>query len=179
MGVAVEAGAASSFEPHYRNPSAKVNQLYRGADGSVVGLYLAYYRNQDYRRKLVSSDNALLLSEDREWARLRGGVAKVLLGGVPLTVRSMELRSFSTRSVNARLFAWQLYWVDGQLTANDYLAKMYGVVQRLRGRGDESAAIVFYTEADSQAQAQAKLSAFVESNYPAIDAALASARGHP
>lgn len=175
--VAVEAGAASSFEPVYRNPSAKVNQLYRGDDGSIVGLYLAYYRNQDYRRKLVSSDNALLHSGDLEWARLRGGVAKVLLGAMPVTVRSMELRRFNTQSVNTRLFAWQLYWVDGSLTANDYLAKMYGAAQRLRGRGDESAAIVFYTEAASEAQAQATLSTFVESNYPAIDAALASARG--
>ena len=43
------------------------------------------------------------------------------------------------------LIVRQFYWINGQLSSSDVLAKIYGAFARLRGRGDDGAVIIFYT----------------------------------
>lgn len=170
--------AVADFKPAYDNPSAEINTSY-ASRGQAVGLYLGYYNHQDYNRKLVSSSNVLVLSNDPKWARVSSGARSVAVNGQPVVVRTAELRQHSLASSGSqnRLLVWQIYWINGRLTSNDYLAKVYSAFYRLTGRGDESAVLVLYTQKGDQASsAEALLESFVSDNYVAINALLMGAR---
>lgn len=165
--------AAIDYRPHFENPSAEVNHAYAGADANV-GAYLAYYRDQDYSRKLVSSNNVLVTSNDTLWSRVGQGSASESIAGKPVTFHRAELRRLSNAVATApeRLLVWQVYWINGRWTSNDYLAKVYGAVFQLLGRGDDSAVLIVYTAMDRTDGAERALRAFLADNGEAIDAAL-------
>ena len=160
---------AAVFKPAFNNPSAEFNTSYSAAGGSV-GLYLGYYRQQDYSRKLVSSQNVLVTSKDPRWAQVSGGTRETSFNGAPLKLRVAELRQSGATGMAdaARLTVWQVYWVNGTLTASDTLAKAYGALYRLLGRGDDSAVIVLYTPKGQGEEGHARLQAFVQANAAAI-----------
>ena len=140
-------------------------------------MYLGYYRNQDYNRKLVSSNNVLLTSADKIWSILASGSRATTLGAEQTTVRTAELRLAGVAGPQQpdRLVAWQIYWINGRLTSNDYAAKVYSALYRLIGRGDDSAVIVVYTPKAASGAADASLESFMAANYSAIDALLRQA----
>lgn len=162
-----------AFKPRFNKPSSEFNAVYL-RDGAKVGLYIAYYRNQNYDNKLVSSDNVLAHSRDIYWVRDRTYSALAEAGASKTSLRATDLLRLSdSASVGApRLTGWQVYWIDGTLTSNDYLAKVYSAFKQLIGRGDESAAIIIYTFGDSPQQRQDLLRGFLRDNYSAIDALL-------
>ena len=168
--------AAMGFKPNFENPSSEINGVYERA-GVSVGVYLGFYRNQDYTRKLVSSNNVLVVSTDKVWSRVASGARDARFGERNARVHTATLRRLSdnTTSQSGRLIVWQIYWIDGTLTANDYLAKVYSAVYRLIGRGDDSAVIVLYTASDGARSAEATLEAFLQTNYGVIDALLRQA----
>jgi len=90
----------------------------------------------------------------------------------------MELRrnQLGPTEQSGRLIAWQVYWIDGTLTASDHMAKLYSAVYQILGRGDNSATIVVYAPKDSVGGAHESLQSFMADNYPAIDAALRQAK---
>ena len=158
------------FKPAFQNPSAEINNSY-SQQNSTVGLYLGLYRNQNYKRKLVSSDNALVPSNDRHWAQAASGRQRLFVKGKTLDFQTAELRSTSLvgSSDGRRLLVWQIYWINGTLTSNDYLAKAYGAFYRLLGRGDNAAVIVVYTTEDPTVNAEAVLTSFVSTNLTALN----------
>lgn len=170
-------GADLEFKPDFKNPSAESNVVYANA-GAQVGLYVAYYRNQDYSRKLVSSNNVLVNSENLDWARVGGSGRQTDATGKTVSVRASELRRLQegTAPEASRLSAWQIYWIDGSLTANDYVAKAYSALMQLLGRGDESAVIIVYARGPSRAAAEEQVDAFFRANFGAIDALLRQVR---
>ncbi len=161
----------TSWKPTFLNPSAELQTAY-GRDGNTVGLYIAYYRNQDYERKLITSTNVLVNSLDKEWAKSAQGKSEILFGGSMQTIRTVELLKKSTGS-DTRLTVWQVYWINGHLTTNDFEAKLYAALSRLTGQGDDSAVILVFAPAES---ASATLPAFVNSNGTAILQTLANAK---
>ena len=169
--------ALLGFKPKFENPSAEVNSVYERS-GVLVGVYLGFYRNQDYTRKLVSANNVLVVSTDKVWSRVASGARDSKFGQHNASVRTATLRHLSdnTTSQSGRLVAWQIYWIDGTLTASDYLAKVYSAVYRLMGRGDNSAVIVLYTANDSAGSAEATLESFLTANYGAINTLLQQAK---
>ena len=168
-------GALETWKPAFRNSSAEANSTY-SSSGRDVGLYIGYYRQQNYQRKLVSSDNELVRSSDPEWIRLDDGQPRaVKTNAGMLTVRSTLLRGGGRGAPERRLRVWQFYWIGDRLTSSDYWAKAYGAFGRLLGRGNDAAAIVLYTSED-QPGAEALLEAFVLANLDEIVARLRSAR---
>ena len=165
------------LKPAFQNPSAEINARFT-SQGRSVGLYLGYYQHQNYTRKLVSSNNVLAVSNDPHWVVVDGGTNDVKLGGRLATFRTAELRTaaVSGAASGSRLAVWQIYWINGTLTSSDYLAKVYSAVQRLTGRGDNSAAIIVYTPKDQPGGADAALESFLAANYDAINALLLNAR---
>lgn len=165
------------FKPAFQNPSAEINATY-ASNGRIVGLYVGYYQHQDYTRKLVSSNNVLVTSKDPQWAQVTSASRNVALKGKLVAVRTAELRgvALSAHDNDARLAVWQIYWINGTLTSSDYLAKVYSAVQRLTGRGDNSAAIIIYTAKDQPLSGDAVLESFLSANYDAIDALLLKTR---
>ena len=171
--------AVVEWKPAFQNPSAELNRIYV-RDGVRVGLYIAYFREQNAQRKLVSSENALVRSNDAEWLQGSVGSARVDMGERPLVMRTAELRH--TRpgpalATDDKLLVWQTYWVNGRLTASDHWAKAYGSFDRLRGRGDDSAVLVFYaSDRSSAGSSEAALRSFVHANLGSLEAYLSTVR---
>ena len=158
------------FKPSFQNPSAEINTQYTD-QGRVVGLYLGYYRHQNFNRKLVSSSNVLVTSKDPQWVQVGSAGHPAVFGDTSVEVRTAELRGVTpvAQVRDARLVVWQIYWVNGTLTANDHLAKAYGAFYRLIGRGDDAAVIVLYANKESTGSADAMLDSFLTTNYGAIN----------
>ena len=172
-----EATGTIKYKPHYLLASAESNTTYQKQDRQV-GLFLAFYRNQDYERKLVTSKNVLVTSSDTQWTRVTDGRRNAVLAGDAVSLRTLELRGngLADPSRGARLVVWQIYWINGILTTSDYLAKVYSAFYRLTGQGDDSAVIVVYTPKDGAGNPEEVLESFLSSNYRAIDEVLKKAR---
>lgn len=166
-GWTVSPEGESNWTPHFANPAAVLRSGF-SQDGQQVGLYLAYYRNQDYDHKLVSSSNVLVASSDPKWRRVDSGVRQIAFGEQPLQVRTAELRSGET----SRMVVWQLYWINGYLTSSDYVAKAYTAFSRLLGRGDDSAVIIVYAPKELSGDGDTVLQRFVVPAAAAIESAL-------
>ena len=168
---------AMDWQPAFENPSAQAQRVY-GNGAQSVGVYIAYYRQQGENRKLVSSQNALVKSNDRLWNQVAAGTHAAALPDGALTLRTARLlrTPLPGELERERLLAWKLYWVNGTWTSNDYVAKLAGAWHRLRGQGDESAAVVFYASETTPGGAEQALEAFLKTNLGVIEAALAATR---
>jgi EpsI family protein len=163
--------ARDVWRPRFENPAAETNAVF--SDGAArVGLFVAYYRNQGYTSKLVSSENALVTSKDKRWAQVKSGVRSVDAGGRSLDVRSAELKGES----GERMVVWSWYWIAGRTTTSDHMAKAYTALSRLRGEGDDSAAVIVYAAGADTAQAVKALESFVTASEGPISAALSRTR---
>ncbi len=163
------------LKPRFLNPSAQTSAIFSNG-GKEVGLYLGFYQNQNFNRKLVSSSNALVSSSDSKWVEVNTKLHPTQLGGKSSAVKATELRAMAggVLTADARLEVWQIYWIGGTLTSNDYAAKVYSAFYRLMGRGDDSAVIVVYTQKTAGGEAQSVLQRFMDDHYSQIDAALSA-----
>lgn len=170
----------ADWKPAFSNPSVASQTSFVDQKGSEAGLYIGYYRNQNYQHKLVTSENVLVTSTDKLWAQVGGGASGVQFG-VPVTVRTAELRRQQPdpSGSDPRLVVWQLYWVNGRVTASDAMAKIHGAWGRLMGQGDDGAVIVLYTPKQTPpgvGDASAVLQAFVDAHADTIIAVLQQTR---
>ncbi len=140
----------TNWKPVYANASVERQAAYSRED-KTVGLYVGYYRNQDYQRKLVTSTNVLVTSSDPVWSVVSRNRAEVILDGVPASIRTAEL--LRKDATGHRLVVWQWYWIGGKLTASDIEAKLLTAISRLRRRGDDSAVIILYAPRESATDA--------------------------
>ena len=170
------------FTPAFQNPSAMASWGYLGPQSDAVGLHVSYYRQQGYDRKLVSSENVLVISNDSHWARLSTGSAHMTLPDQTLTVSQVLLRKQRADLAGSapRLLAWRFYWVNGRFTGSDIQAKIQGALSRLTGHGDDGALVVIYTplaqdvtEVDALNAAQNRLQAFAQVQGAILEASLA------
>lgn len=170
-------GLAPAWTPAYANPSAEQNRVY-SARGQTVGLYIGYYRRQNYARKLVSSENVLVRSNDRVWAEVASGTVDMRIAGRPVKARSAELRAGEVDAGLRRLAVRELFWIDGRLTASGVEAKLLTALALLAGRGDDSAVIILYAPVEQAGGGDAALAAFADANsvrlLEALDAMRAS-----
>lgn len=144
-----EAARYTSWKPAYPNPSVEIQKSYIHKE-RMVGLYIGYYRNQDFRQKLVTSSNTLASSVDHVWSVVANGRILSNIEGIPSSLRSAELLGKDTNP-ETRLVVWQWYWINGKLTASDFEAKLLTALSRLRGNGDDSAVIMLYAPKESAA----------------------------
>jgi exosortase A len=165
------------WTPKFVNPSIMVTQAYGGSAGTV-GVHLAYYRGQDEDRKLVNSYNVLIGMRDRGWNVVAEGQRDVRVGPQPVGVRTAEMlgkpQPGSARRSHAVI--WRMYWVDGRFIRGAVAAKLAGGLARLRGHGDEGAALVLYADEDTVAASNAALEAFVQANLGELDKLLQRTR---
>jgi exosortase A len=162
------------FKPDFKNPTSEVNRLYSHHDLSV-GLYLGFYKHQTDDRKLVSSSNVLVPSQDIHWTQVSAGTRSLGLGHRDISVKTAVLKPSLEQvgSNSERLLVWQLYWIGGLVTSNDFLAKAYAVLRRLSGREDDSAVIIIYTKDNKTEKTTQTLQSFLGDNYAAINSLLA------
>ena len=152
----------TNFKPNFENPVGELQAGYRRSDARV-GVYIGYYRQQNFESKLITSNNMLVISKDKDWSRVSSELVSDDQG---LALRAAELRGavLGNEAESSRLRVWQVYWVGGRFTSSDWRAKLYGAAGRLLGQGDASAVIVIYaTKADAGAE-NALLAAFWHDN---------------
>jgi exosortase A len=173
----ISADSPSNLISGFSGASSELNSIYSG-NVSKVGLYIAYYRNQNYEKKLISSDNSFFSTKDKNWLKLESNnyLVKELNNSFGVQKILWRNTSRSSQSEAADLQVWQFYWVDGLFTENDYKAKIYGALQRLLGKGDDSAAVFIYTEDDGDGLAKKKLGEFLDKNLSEIKVLLEKAR---
>lgn len=167
---------SADWQPAFQNPTAQLQATYVNGK-EVVGLYLGYYNHQRDNRKLVSSENTLVKSKDPLWAQLSRGTHTLQLGGEPVVVRTAELRGrpVASQANEDRLVVWQIYWVNGTLTASDVFAKAYAAGYSLIGRGDDSAVILIYAPKGEAGHGERAIEAFLRANILNISKLLESA----
>jgi exosortase A len=163
----------ADLQPEFANPSAEAHQAFQAGEHQV-GLYIAYYRNQNFERKLVTSTNVVVNTTNRTWRIATSGRQKQPdMASVPDVSRYELIRQPGLG--DERYIAWQWYWINGHLTASAIEAKWLTAWSLLSGQGDDSAAIIIYAP---KATAGEALSAFSQDLLPGVYRALAEARGH-
>ncbi|KAB2927607.1 MAG: EpsI family protein, partial [Dechloromonas sp.] len=167
-----ESSPFTDWKPEYANPSAELQGAYT-RDGQSVGLYIAYYRNQDYERKLVTSTNVLASTANKIWSVVAQTQASE--PGLPTEIRRAELVNRTT-SPATRLVVWQWYWINGRLTASDARAKLYTALSRLTGRGDDSAVIILLATPGEVDDVDSVIRAFAASGAGHLSALLEETR---
>ncbi len=166
-----------AWGPRFTNPSVFATRAYGGPSGTV-GVYLAYYRGQHGERKLVSSQNGVVGMNDRIWNRVDSGAPMVAPGDQGATFKTTQLLGPAVTGTTRRsqMVVWNAYWIDGRLITSDVTAKLAGALSRLRGRGDEGAALVLYADEDTPAASHAVLEAFVRANLTPLTVLLQQTR---
>jgi exosortase A len=159
--------ALPDWRPSYQ-PHALLHQSFE-RDGARVGVFIAYYRNQQERDELVQSRSTVIGPSNLEWAIQRPRQVPAAAGTDELIANAAQVHSDS-----GEWEVWQWYWIGGQVTADSYVAKAWLALNRLAGRGDDSAAVILYTRAS--ASARADLADFTREVWPAIETALRRTR---
>jgi exosortase A len=164
--------APLSFKPHYLGAASELQQTFR-KDGREVGLYLAFYRAQEKGRELVTSSNLLATPWDLTWTQTATGSDKVHWASKWVTASRVVL---SGRDTELEIF--RLYWVNGRVTASEYVAKGLIAWSKMTGQGDDSALIVIYAPIPPEGPDDI-LRQFAEANSSSIEQALATAQHGP
>ena len=168
------ANAFAAWKPRYNGFSSELQQTFRN-DGRYVGLYIAYYRNQEKGRELVTSGNLLVARDDWSWKQMAEGSDSVEWSGQRVPVGQAEILGNQIR-----LEVFRLYWVDGRVTSSEYVAKARLAWSKLAGRGDDAALVVMYTPMRASGDdVRMTLRAFASAMSPSIERALATSRARP
>jgi exosortase A len=173
-GWGANAPAFTTFVPHYVHARSTSNQTFSSGDRNV-GLFVAYYSGQLDNGLLVTYENDVVLVIDKVWGAVAERSRVVPIGGRELKVVENEIKGDATTGSD-RLLTWRWYWINGRLTTSKYLAKAYNAIDKLTGRGDDSAVVVLTTPIRSQTdkEAEATLAAFAAAAEPQITARLAA-----
>jgi len=165
------AGRLTDWTPRFFNFRARIQQAY-GKEASRVGVYIGYYRNQRQGAQLITTQNTLVVSNDREWKNIGETRRTPVFNQGEISAIETKLRGRSTS-----LLVWRWYWVDGQYIVNPYWGKLLQAKSRLLGRGDDAAIVIVYATYDERPQdAEQALKAFVGAMLPAITRSLEYAR---
>ncbi|WP_126445800.1 exosortase A [Sulfuricystis multivorans] len=164
------------WQPAYANPTTTLQAVF-AKDGRRVGVFIAWYQQQNYERKLITSTNLVVRSEDKAWAQVGRGQREALLGAERVSVRSATLRSLDAllAADPPRLTVWHWYWIDGHVVINDMLGKLRLAWAKLSGRGDASAAVFVYA---FEPGSEATLADFLAATGGALDVLLERAARH-
>jgi exosortase A len=146
-----EAGPTLPWQPGFDHPSVAVAQAYRQGDRTAWA-WVGYYRHQGPDRKLVSSVNGLVGTQEKAWAQVSRGSTQVILPSGRVALRSAEIRRGSLDGAGTeRLKLLMVYRVADRWTTSDATAKLLQAAQRLTGQGDDGAVVILATRAGPQA----------------------------
>lgn len=164
----------TTFVPHYLRSRSSENGTFVAGDRKVA-LFVGYYSGQLTNGALVTYDNDVVIVADKVWGSVARRDRTVAAGAEPLRVVESEVKSDAG---GERLLTWRWYWINGRLTTSNYLAKAYNALDKLTGRGDDSAVIVVTTPmaGPNDTTAAAALESFVAAAEPKIVARLAAIR---
>ncbi len=170
-GWTADARPFTTFAPHYVHARSRYTGTF-GSNDREVNLFVGYYSGQMNNGLMVTYENDVVLVTDKVWGSVAERKRTVDDG---LTVVDNEIKG-DPGTGEERLLTWRWYWINGRLTTSKVLAKGYNAIDKLTGRGDDSAVIVLTTPVSSRplADAQQTLEAFAQASAPRIAATLAA-----
>jgi EpsI family protein len=131
-----------AWKPAFASPSAELDTAFVH-EGTKLGMYIGYYRNQNFERKLITSTNLMVQYKDPNWLTAAEGNVDLSLNGQMQRVRATQVTQ-KTEGPATRLQAYSWYWINGHITSSDIEGKIYTALYQLLGKGDDSAVIVVY-----------------------------------
>jgi exosortase A len=171
-----QAEPLADWVPSFERPTQVLHGRWVREGVAPIGVYVAYYRQQDFDSKLISSVNGLVNPEvESRWSIARAQLSSVPLEGGQLPMLMTELRS-QEASLAPRLVAFHTFWVVGESTTSGLMAKLSAARSRLLGQGDDSAVVIFYASKDTLGAENAPLREFATANWRTVDAWLNSVR---
>jgi exosortase A len=179
----------SDWVPDFKRARTVAARSYQQGN-QLAAIWVGYYRDQGYDRKLVTSTNVLVTaSENATWAATQTGQRDLMVDGLGVHMATAEVRSslgplaVGTGS-GQKLRVWHTYWIAGRFVANGTQARLLLSMNRLMGRGDDSAIVILYTPVTAlsdpsaaQSQADTVLQSFAETALPALFKQLDQTRG--
>lgn len=153
----------TNWQPAYANPSAEIQKTFEH-NGQLVGIYVGYYRHQDYARKLISSTNLLVTYKDKNWLTANQTTTTLNTGHGSIQTRQADVLAMrDSQEQRLRVHYW--YWVNGKTTTSDVMGKLLTVLSQLSGHGDDSAVIMVYAPVDN---AEASIDLFMQAHFDSI-----------
>ncbi len=153
--------------PSYQAPATELNKTFE-SNGKKVGLYIALYNNQKQDQELVNSQNVMIEQKHEIWSEKGKGKSVLDMSSTGVEVNESVLRS-SKQS----LYINHWYWIDGNSTSNEYVAKLVDARMRLFSDQPIAAGIVVYTElGENKQSAKENLEEFVRDMMPKIESSL-------
>jgi EpsI family protein len=141
----------------------------------MVGLHIAYYRQQNQGKEVVSSSNRMIEEGKRFWERSSQKSITINLDDTSLKARMTLLKA---RRDNRCLQTTDWYWVEGHSTSNWLVAKGIEVFDKLLGgHGSGAGVVVVVNCAEGEEAAEATAAAFLSEMLPSIEASLDNVRG--
>jgi exosortase A len=163
----IESWTASSpiigLKPRFPGAATTVMQEYHNGD-QVIGIYIAFFRNQHQGAEAITSLNVLADDKAHEWSVISESRRNLHEEKEPGSVRQIHLRWG-----NLHMLAWQWYWIGNAQTANSYWAKWLQAKQRISGRDNDGVDIVIFAPYDTQPnEVVATMENFLAQASPAI-----------
>jgi exosortase A len=164
---------ATGLKPRFSGAATTLMQEYHNGN-QVIGIYIAFFRNQHQGAEAVTSLNVLADEKSQEWSITGESRRNLHDDKEPASVRQIHLRRG-----NLHMLAWQWYWIDNAQTANAYWAKWFQAKQRLMGRGNDGVDIVIFAPYDAQPnEVVATMENFLAQASPAIRQSLEQMSGN-
>lgn len=163
----------TTWQPVFYPASVELDRFFQH-DSQKVGLKAMYYRNQRQGSELISSANRLLEDNDIMWRQTGSSLRHETISGRTLVIREANMHGQS-----GPMLVWHWYWIDGQFTVNDYLAKLLQAKEKFLMRGDDGAAVMLFAPYDENPdEARAAMRGFLNADLASLEAALASNKKH-
>ncbi len=144
------------WQPVFHDADAQVQQIYR-KNNRDVSIYIALYLQQQQGKEMINVTNRVY-QDGSYWKRLNDSFFTLSISDKDYPIHQVILKS---RTDEKRVI-WYWYSIDGYLTTDPILAKLYEVWVLLQGKQKASAVIAIATnyQAD-QNQAIAVLKQFL------------------
>jgi exosortase A len=166
--------SAWDWRPHVVNPDGSLYQFYVKGQQTPVGLYLGAYRSQRHGAELLTSQNYMIRQKHPVWSQTELTTRLVRLDGKEDFVKQSDLKSINGQ----RLLAWYWYRVGDRYTGDQYIGKLYELLERVVAHRRDGVFIAVTTQYDDKEQKAAKrLQAFLVQMLPSIERELDRAVG--
>jgi exosortase A len=174
---AASAQPITNWTPGFQHARTVASGSY-GDGVRQAGVWVGYYRDQGYDKKLISSTNLLTSRElDARWASSDKGAREVSVPGLATKMAVAEVRASLSMSgttfsdTGQRLRVWHVYWIGGHWVVGQTQGRLWLALNRLLGKSDDAAVLIFYAPVAptaESAQADTSLQAWVAEVLPAL-----------
>ena len=152
------------WQPRFAGADQQILRTYTNGE-KPVDIYIALYGSQRHGKEVVNEMNTF--ADGKTWTSVGGGSGAAVVGSETVSIRYARLRSPETRRL-----VWYWYWIDGSLTANPVMAKLYEARARLKGGSGAAAVVAVAADYQDQQEAAEQILADFVRHLGALKAAL-------